>query len=65
MKDGFALVDDWEQERARLIAEHAEIVDLLARRDADAAAAAVSRHIRSFYDRVLVSGEDSHLKGSQ
>jgi GntR family transcriptional repressor for pyruvate dehydrogenase complex len=64
MKKGFALVDDWERERTRLIKEHVEIVDLLSKGDADAAATAVSRHIRSFYERVLVDGHEQGTEGS-
>jgi DNA-binding FadR family transcriptional regulator len=42
---------DWPAERSLLVAEHLEIATLIGAGAGDAAAAAVSRHIRGFYGR--------------
>jgi len=45
---------DWATERELLVQEHLEIATLIAAGAEDAAAAAISRHIRGFYGRWLV-----------
>ena len=45
---------DWPAERALLVHEHLEIATLIAAGSGDAAAAALSRHIRGFYGRWLL-----------
>jgi hypothetical protein len=44
-------VADWPTEQCLLVGEHLEIATLIADGSGDAAAAAVSRHIRGFYGR--------------
>jgi DNA-binding FadR family transcriptional regulator len=44
---------DWAAERELLVHEHLDIATLIARGDGDAAAVALSRHIRGFYGRWL------------
>jgi GntR family transcriptional repressor for pyruvate dehydrogenase complex len=56
MRDALQQVGEWDPERRRLAAEHREILDDVVRRDAAAASASVSRHIRGFYSRVLAAG---------
>src|SRR4051812_18729566 len=53
MLDALQHVDEWPAERLRLVGEHREILDDVLACDADGASAAVSRHIRGFYSRVL------------
>lgn len=46
-------VADWPGERELLVREHVAIAELIERGDGDAAAEALSRHIRGFYSRAL------------
>jgi GntR family transcriptional regulator, transcriptional repressor for pyruvate dehydrogenase complex len=60
MLRAFSLLDDPASERVQLVAQHAEVVELIARGDAEAAAATLTAHIRGFYSRVL---GDTEAKG--
>lgn len=58
MLRAFQRLDDFESERQWLIGEHARLLEVIRSRDEDAAAHAISEHIRDFYSRV-VQGEEA------
>jgi GntR family transcriptional repressor for pyruvate dehydrogenase complex len=53
MRAAFAAVEDWDATRARILADHREIAERIRQGDEDGAAAAVERHIRTFYEDLL------------
>jgi DNA-binding FadR family transcriptional regulator len=53
MLRAFQRLDDFEAERQWLVGEHARLVEVIRSKDEDAAARAISDHIRDFYSRVL------------
>lgn len=52
MLDALTRVTDWAATRARLVSEHAQITDAIAKRRGKDAATLMERHIRSFYEEV-------------
>ena len=53
MLRAFERLQDFDGERQQLIREHEDIVAVMRSRDGDAAAQAISEHIRDFYSRVM------------
>ena len=61
MRAAFEAIDDWEATRDRIAADHKAIAAAIVARDPDAAAEAVTGHIRDFYE--LLHG--SHERGER
>jgi GntR family transcriptional regulator, transcriptional repressor for pyruvate dehydrogenase complex len=59
MLRAFEVLENWQSERDALVAEHAEIADLICSGDAEAAGQAMEQHIRGFYARVLARSSDA------
>ncbi|HEV7535869.1 MAG TPA: FCD domain-containing protein, partial [Acidimicrobiia bacterium] len=54
----------WNAERAFLVKEHAQLVEMIAAHDPEAAARAFSHHVHAFYTRVLSGPGAKPAKGA-